>query len=93
MARLFSACVVRSCGLGFSLRQSLIDKLVESRAIEDFDEAYAVNLRAPFALTQHTLPAMVRAGFGSWTDNARRFCGGPMPSSTSSTASTLAQAQ
>jgi 3-oxoacyl-[acyl-carrier protein] reductase len=32
--------------------------------LEDFDEAYAVNLRAPFLLTRDALPAMVSAGFG-----------------------------
>jgi 3-oxoacyl-[acyl-carrier protein] reductase len=36
----------------------------EETTIEDFDEAYAVNLRAPFLLTQRALPAMIEAGFG-----------------------------
>ena len=33
----------------------------EQTTIEDFDESYAVNLRAPFLLTQRALPAMVAA--------------------------------
>jgi 3-oxoacyl-[acyl-carrier protein] reductase len=36
----------------------------EETTIEDFDEAYAVNLRAPFLLTQRALPAMIERGFG-----------------------------
>jgi 3-oxoacyl-[acyl-carrier protein] reductase len=36
----------------------------DETTIEDFDEAYAVNLRAPFLLTQRALPAMIEAGFG-----------------------------
>ena len=36
----------------------------EQTTIEDFDEAYAVNLRAPFLLTQRALPAMLERGFG-----------------------------
>jgi 3-oxoacyl-[acyl-carrier protein] reductase len=32
--------------------------------LDDFDESYAVNLRAPFLLTREALPAMARAGFG-----------------------------
>jgi 3-oxoacyl-[acyl-carrier protein] reductase len=36
----------------------------EQTTIDDFDEAYAVNLRAPFLLTRRALPAMVERGFG-----------------------------
>ena len=36
----------------------------EQTAIDDFDEAYAVNLRAPFLLTQRALPAMIERAFG-----------------------------
>jgi 3-oxoacyl-[acyl-carrier protein] reductase len=36
----------------------------EETTIEDFDEAYAVNLRAPFLLTQRALPSMIERGFG-----------------------------
>jgi 3-oxoacyl-[acyl-carrier protein] reductase len=36
----------------------------EQTTIENFDEAYAVNLRAPFLLTQRALPAMLERGFG-----------------------------
>jgi 3-oxoacyl-[acyl-carrier protein] reductase len=36
----------------------------EQTTIDDFDEAYAVNLRAPFLLTQRALPTMVERGFG-----------------------------
>jgi len=36
----------------------------EQTTIDEFDEAYAVNLRAPFLLTQRALPAMVGRGFG-----------------------------
>ena len=36
----------------------------EQTTIDDFDEAYAVNLRAPFLLTQRALPAMLERGFG-----------------------------
>ena len=36
----------------------------EQTTIEDFDEAYAVNLRAPFLLTQRVLPTMLDRGFG-----------------------------
>jgi 3-oxoacyl-[acyl-carrier protein] reductase len=36
----------------------------EETTTDDFDEAYAVNLRAPFLLTQRVLPAMVQHGFG-----------------------------
>ena len=36
----------------------------EQTTIDDFDEAYAVNLRAPFLLTQRALPAMIERGFG-----------------------------
>ncbi len=36
----------------------------ERTTVEDFDESYAVNLRAPFLLTQRALPTMVERGFG-----------------------------
>jgi 3-oxoacyl-[acyl-carrier protein] reductase len=36
----------------------------EQTTIDDFDESYAVNLRAPFLLTQRALPAMLERGFG-----------------------------
>jgi 3-oxoacyl-[acyl-carrier protein] reductase len=36
----------------------------EQTTIEHFDEAYAVNLRAPFLLTQRVLPTMLERGFG-----------------------------
>ncbi|HEX5193311.1 MAG TPA: SDR family NAD(P)-dependent oxidoreductase [Solirubrobacteraceae bacterium] len=36
----------------------------EQTTREDFDESYAVNLRAPFLSTRRALPAMVDAGFG-----------------------------
>jgi 3-oxoacyl-[acyl-carrier protein] reductase len=36
----------------------------EQTTLEDFDESYAVNLRAPFLSTRRALPAMVSAGFG-----------------------------
>ena len=36
----------------------------EQTTIEQFDEAYAVNLRAPFLLTQRVLPTMLERGFG-----------------------------
>jgi 3-oxoacyl-[acyl-carrier protein] reductase len=36
----------------------------EQTTVDEFDEAYAVNLRAPFLLTQRALPAMVQRGFG-----------------------------
>jgi 3-oxoacyl-[acyl-carrier protein] reductase len=36
----------------------------EETTTENFDESYAVNLRAPFLLTQRALPAMVQRGFG-----------------------------
>jgi 3-oxoacyl-[acyl-carrier protein] reductase len=36
----------------------------EQTTIDDFDESYAVNLRAPFLLTQRVLPAMLERGFG-----------------------------
>jgi 3-oxoacyl-[acyl-carrier protein] reductase len=36
----------------------------EQTTVDDFDEAYAVNLRAPFLLTQRVLPTMLERGFG-----------------------------
>jgi 3-oxoacyl-[acyl-carrier protein] reductase len=36
----------------------------DETTIEDFDDSYAINLRAPFLLTQRTLPAMLERGFG-----------------------------
>jgi 3-oxoacyl-[acyl-carrier protein] reductase len=36
----------------------------EQTTIDEFDEAYAVNLRAPFLLTQRALPAMLERNFG-----------------------------
>lgn len=36
----------------------------EEVSLEDFDEAVAVNLRAPFLLAQRTLPGMQARGFG-----------------------------
>jgi 3-oxoacyl-[acyl-carrier protein] reductase len=36
----------------------------EETTREDFDESYAVNLRAPFLSSRRALPAMVNAGFG-----------------------------
>jgi 3-oxoacyl-[acyl-carrier protein] reductase len=37
---------------------------LEALTIEDFDDTLAVNLRAPFLLSQRLLPAMVQRGFG-----------------------------
>jgi 3-oxoacyl-[acyl-carrier protein] reductase len=36
----------------------------EQTTIEDFDEAYAVNLRAPFLITQRALPTMIEREYG-----------------------------
>jgi 3-oxoacyl-[acyl-carrier protein] reductase len=36
----------------------------EQTTIDNFDEAYSVNLRAPFLLTQRVLPTMLDRGFG-----------------------------
>ena len=58
---------------GFGKRQPL-----ESIAIEDFDETIAVNLRAPFLLTQRLLPAMAKRGFGRvlFMSSVAAFTGG-----------------
>jgi 3-oxoacyl-[acyl-carrier protein] reductase len=63
--------LVNNAGLG--KRQPL-----ESIAVEDFDETIAVNLRAPFLLTQRLLPAMARRGFGRvlFVSSVAAFTGG-----------------
>jgi 3-oxoacyl-[acyl-carrier protein] reductase len=51
---------------------------LEAISIEDFDDTLAVNLRAPFLLTQRLLPAMVRRGFGRvlFMSSVAAFTGG-----------------
>ena len=49
--------LVNNAGIGRRL-------MWEQTTVEDFDESYAVNLRAPFLLTQRALPAMIERGFG-----------------------------
>ncbi len=63
--------LVNNAGIG--KRQPL-----ESIAIEDFDETIAVNLRAPFLLTQRLLPAMAKRGFGRvlFMSSVAAFTGG-----------------
>jgi 3-oxoacyl-[acyl-carrier protein] reductase len=58
---------------GFGKRQPL-----ESIGVEDFDETIAVNLRAPFLLTQRLLPAMAKRGFGRvlFISSVAAFTGG-----------------
>jgi 3-oxoacyl-[acyl-carrier protein] reductase len=51
------AVLVNNAGIGRRLTW-------EETTLEDFDESYAVNLRAPFLSTRRALPAMVSAGFG-----------------------------
>ena len=51
------ALLVNNAGVGRQLTW-------EQTTLEDFDESYAVNLRAPFMATRRALPAMVSAGFG-----------------------------
>jgi len=63
--------LVNNAGLG--KRQPL-----ESIAVQDFDETIAVNLRAPFLLSQRLLPAMARRGFGRvlFVSSVAAFTGG-----------------
>jgi len=63
--------LVNNAGLG--RRQPL-----ESIAVEDFDETIAVNLRAPFLLTQRLLPGMAARGFGRvlFMSSVAAFTGG-----------------
>jgi len=53
-------------------------KPLEAISIEDFDDTLAVNLRAPFLLSQRLLPAMVRRGFGRvlFMSSVAAFTGG-----------------
>jgi 3-oxoacyl-[acyl-carrier protein] reductase len=58
---------------GTGRRQSL-----ESISIADFDDAIAVNLRAPFLLAQRLIPAMTSRGFGRllFVSSVAAFTGG-----------------
>ncbi len=51
---------------------------LEGITISDFDDAFAVNLRAPFLLAQRLLPAMERRGFGRvlFMSSVAAFTGG-----------------
>jgi 3-oxoacyl-[acyl-carrier protein] reductase len=51
---------------------------LEAITIEDFDDTLAVNLRAPFLLSQRLLPAMARRGFGRvlFMSSVAAFTGG-----------------
>jgi 3-oxoacyl-[acyl-carrier protein] reductase len=63
--------LVAAAGLG---RQQALEEV----SIEDFDEMLAVNLRAPFALAQKTLPGMRARGFGRvlFVSSVAAFTGG-----------------
>jgi 3-oxoacyl-[acyl-carrier protein] reductase len=51
---------------------------LESIAIEDYDETMAVNLRAPFLLSQRLVPGMAQRGFGRvlFMSSVAAFTGG-----------------
>jgi 3-oxoacyl-[acyl-carrier protein] reductase len=63
--------LVNNAGTGERLR-------LEAIAIEDFDAAIAVNLRAPFLLAQRLVPAMAERGFGRvlFMSSVAAFTGG-----------------
>jgi 3-oxoacyl-[acyl-carrier protein] reductase len=58
---------------GMSRRQ-----LLETIAVEDFDETISVNLRAPFLLAQRLVPGMAKRGFGRvlFMSSVAAFTGG-----------------
>lgn len=43
---------------------SVGDSVLSPRAVDEFDNSYAVNVRAPFALAQAVLPGMIERGYG-----------------------------
>jgi len=53
-------------------------QLLESIAVEDFDETISVNLRAPFLLAQRLVPGMAKRGFGRvlFISSVAAFTGG-----------------
>ena len=49
--------LVNCAGVSYNAR-------VQKLKIEDWEDTMDINLRAPFLLTKHALPAMVKAGYG-----------------------------